>query len=62
MTEDCRKACNFKYQLFIYIYNNRYERKFVSANVINLSSRHLSRDEISLLSKVTKFVPTPKHK
>ena len=41
--------------------NNRYEGKFVSANVINLSSRHLSEDEISLLSKGLKFVPTPKH-
>ena len=39
--------------------NNRYEGKFV--NVINLSSRHLSEDEISLLSKGLKFVPTPKH-
>ena len=41
--------------------NNRYEGKFVSANVINLSSRHLSRDEVSLLSEGLKFVPTPKH-
>ena len=41
--------------------NNRYEGKFVSANVINLSSRHLSEDEISLLSNGLKFVPTPKH-
>ena len=43
------------------IRNDRYERKFVSANVINLSSRHLSKDEISLLSKGLKFIPTPKH-
>ena len=41
------------------IRNNRYEGKFVSANVINLSSWHLSRDEIYLLSKGLKFVPTP---
>ena len=41
------------------IRNNRYEGKFVSANIINLSSWHLSRDEISLLSKGLKFVPTP---
>ena len=41
--------------------NNRYEGKFVSANVIKLSSRHLPQDEISLLSKGLKFVPTPKH-
>ena len=43
------------------IRNNRYECKFFSPNIINLSSRHLSRDEISLLSKGLKFVPTPKH-
>ena len=43
------------------IRNNRYEGKFVSANVINLSSRYLSKDELSLLSKGLKFVPTPKH-
>ena len=43
------------------IRNNRYEGKFVSADVISLSSRHLSKDEISLLSKGPKFVPTPKH-
>ena len=38
------------------IHNNRYEGKFVRTNVINLSSQHLSRDEISLLSKGLKFV------
>ena len=43
------------------IRNNRYEGKFVSANVINLSSRHLSKDEVSVLSKGLQFVPTPKH-
>ena len=42
------------------IRNNRYEEKFIT-NVINLSSDHLSNDEISLLSKGLKFVPTPKH-
>ena len=41
--------------------NNRYEGKLVSANVINLSRRHLSKVEISLLSKGLKFVSTPKH-
>ena len=35
--------------------------KFVSTNVINLSSRHLSKDEVSVLSKGLQFVPTPKH-
>ena len=43
------------------IRNNRYDGKFFSPNIINLSSRHLSRDEISLLSKGLKLVPTPKH-
>ena len=43
------------------IRNNRYEGKFVSANVINLSSDHLSKDEVSLLSKGLQFVPSPKH-
>ena len=43
------------------IRNNRYEGKFVSANVINLCSRYLFKDEVSLLSKGLQFVPTPKH-
>ena len=42
------------------ISNNRYEGKFVTANVINLSSRHLSNYKVSL-SKGLKFVLTPKH-
>ena len=29
--------------------------------LIYLSSRHLSKDEISLLSKGVRFVPSPKH-
>ena len=41
--------------------NNRYQGNFFSANVINLSSRHLSRYKISLLSKGLKFVPAPYH-
>ena len=41
--------------------DGRYEGKFVSPNVINLSKRHLSKEEISLLSKGLKFMPTPKH-
>ena len=41
--------------------DGRYEGKFVSPNVINLSSRNLSKAEISLLSKGLKFVPTPKY-
>ena len=41
--------------------DGRYEGKFVSPNVINLSKRHLSKDKICLLSKGLKFIPTPKH-
>ena len=41
--------------------NNRYIGKFVSDNVVNLSSRNLSKAEISLLSKGLKFVRTPLH-
>ena len=43
------------------VLDGRYEVKFVSPNVINLSKRHLSKNEISLLSKGLKFIPTPKH-
>ena len=32
---------------------------FISPNVINLSTRILSKAEISLLSKDSKFIPTP---
>ena len=39
--------------------DGRFVGKFVSENVINLSSRNLSEAEISLLSKGLKFVPTP---
>ena len=35
--------------------------KSVSPNVINLSKRHLSKDERSFLSKSRKFVLIPKH-
>ena len=30
-------------------------------NVINLSKRNLTKEEISVLSKGLQFVPTPKH-
>ena len=43
------------------IHNNRNEGKFINAKAINLCSRHLSRDEISLFSEGLKFVPTPKY-
>ena len=38
----------------------RYEGKFARPNVINLYKRHLSKDEIFLLSKSLEFIPTPK--
>ena len=41
--------------------DGRYEGKFVSPNIINVSKRSLSKDEISLLFKGLKFIPTPKH-
>ena len=40
---------------------NRYKVNFLSPNVINLSKRNLTKNEISLLSKGLQFVPTPKH-
>ena len=43
------------------VLDGRCEGKFVSPNVINLPKRHLSKDEISLLSKGLKFIPRPKH-
>ena len=43
------------------ICNNRYEGNFVSANVINLSSSHLFKDEVPLLLEGLKSVTTPKH-
>ena len=38
---------------------NRIKGKFISQNVVNLSSREMSEAEVSLLSKGLKFVPTP---
>ena len=40
--------------------NERYKGKFVSPNVINLSRRNLISNEISVLFKGLKFVPTPR--
>ena len=42
------------------ISDGRYKGEFVSPNIINLSKSHLSKDEISLLSKGLKFIPAPK--
>ena len=39
--------------------NGRLKGYFVSNNVFNLSHRKLSKAEVSLLSKVLKFCPTP---
>ena len=41
------------------VIDGRLKGKFVSPNVINLSTRILSKAEISLLSKGLKFIPTP---
>ena len=41
--------------------DGRHECKFVSPNIINLPKRHLSKDEISRLSKGLKFIPKSKH-
>ena len=41
------------------VIDGRLKGKFVSPNVINLSTRILSNAEISLLSKGLKFIPTP---
>ena len=41
--------------------DGRYDGKFVGPNVINFSKRHLSKDEISFLSKGLKFIPTHKN-
>ena len=41
--------------------DGRYQGKFVSPNVANLSSRILNKAEVSLLSKGLQFVPTPKN-
>ena len=43
------------------IHNNKYEGKFVRANVNNLSSSDFSKDGIYLIQIELKFVPTPKH-
>ena len=40
--------------------NERYKGKFFSPNAVNLSRRNLTSNEISLLSKGLKFVPTPR--
>ena len=41
-----------------FLNKTRLEVKFVSKNIINLSSKNLSRSEISLLFKGLKFVPS----
>ena len=41
------------------VIDGRLKGKFESPNVINLSTRILSKAEISLLSKGLKFIPTP---
>ena len=61
-TSNCEEEFNVDcsmYNLSCEKSNGRFVGKFVSDNVVNLSSRKLSRAEISLLSKGLKFVPTP---
>ena len=41
------------------VIDGRLKGKIVNPNVINLSTRILSKAEISLLSKGLKFIPTP---
>ena len=41
------------------VIDGRLKGKFVSPNVINSSTRILSKAEISFLSKGSKFIPTP---
>ena len=41
--------------------DGRFTGHFISPNVVNLSGRHLSKAEISLLSKGLKFIPTPRN-
>ena len=43
------------------IRNNTYKEKLFSADILNLSCRHPSKDDNFLLSKRLRFVPTPKH-
>ena len=40
--------------------NGRYKGKLASSKVVNLSSRNLTSNEISLISKGLNFVPTPR--
>ena len=40
--------------------NEKLKGKFISPNVVNLSRRNLTNNEISVLSKGLKFVPTPR--
>ena len=54
-------SCIYIYILFVIaeVIDGRLKGKFVSPNIINLSTRILSNAEISLLSKGLKFIPTP---
>ena len=61
LDETCNHLSLEKPSNAVTLLDGRYEGKFLSRNVINLSKRHLSKDEISLLSKGLKFIPTPKH-
>ena len=40
--------------------NERYKRKFINSNVVNLSRCNLTSKKVSLLSEGLEFVPTPR--
>ena len=56
LEETCNHPSLEKPSNAVTLLDGRYDGKFVSPDVINLS-----KDEISLLSKGLKFIPTPKH-
>ena len=56
---DSSEQDNIREKNIAKVKDGRLKGKFVSPNVINLSTRILSKAEISLLSKGLKFIPTP---
>ena len=56
---DSSEQDNIREKNIAEVKDGRLKGKFVSPNVINLSTRILSKAEISLLSKGLKFIPTP---
>ena len=56
---DSSEQDNIRESSIAEVIDGRLKGKFVSPNVINLSTRTLSKAKISLLSKGLKFIPTP---